>query len=64
MPNYSFRCTSCNHTFERLLPLKDFDQPQECPLDHGPAERVLTQAPGSIFTGGGWTPKSGRGRTE
>jgi len=33
MPNYPFKCTSCDHKFEVVLPMKDSDKPikEKCP---------------------------------
>lgn len=30
MPAYDFKCNKCDTTDERVIPLKDFDEPQFC----------------------------------
>lgn len=57
MPNYSFKCTNCGHEFDKVVPLADYNDVQDCPKDLGPAERQLTSAPGTAFKGAGWTPR-------
>ena len=39
MPMYQFRCTE-GHTFDRLVPLAQFDEPQTCSCG-APASRVI-----------------------
>jgi len=34
MPNYDFVCRECNFYFEKMVPLADRNNPQECPECH------------------------------
>jgi putative FmdB family regulatory protein len=52
LPLYAYRCTQCDHKFEKI---QNFSaQPElECPKCKGLLERPLT-APGLSFKGAGW----------
>lgn len=52
MPLYAYRCTQCNHQFEKI---QSFSSEQEmvCPKCQGLLERPLT-APRLHFKGAGW----------
>ena len=60
MPTYSYSCPSCEQTFDRVLPLADYNQPQECPCG-ATAQRILTPV-GFILQGDGWPGKALRVR--
>lgn len=52
MPLYPYRCTKCDHHFEKIQ--KFGAKPEEvCPKCGGALERMLT-APGLSFKGAGW----------
>jgi len=52
LPLYAYRCTKCNHKFEKI---QNFSAEPElvCPQCQGLLERPLT-APGLSFKGAGW----------
>jgi len=52
LPLYAYRCTQCNHKFEKI---QNFSAEPElvCPKCQGLLERPLT-APGLSFKGAGW----------
>jgi putative FmdB family regulatory protein len=56
MPNYLFTCLECGHTYERHVPLKDFDAIMPCPKCGNDSERVPASVP-FVLKGNGWTPK-------
>jgi len=55
MPNYDYRCQTCNHTFEVFQKMSD-DKLTDCPLDdcEGKVKRLLGTGGGIIFKGGGF----------
>jgi len=60
MPTYTYRCSGCDNTFEKVLCLAEFDEPQDCPEcgpEAGPAKRVIT-AVGFVLKGDGWSGKN------
>jgi putative FmdB family regulatory protein len=52
VPLYAYRCTRCDHSFEKI---QSFSSEPElvCPKCGGELERPLT-APAFNFKGGGW----------
>ncbi|GAA4853197.1 FmdB family zinc ribbon protein [Luteimonas vadosa] len=53
MPIYAYRCTACDHAFDRLQKLSDPD-PETCPVcDAAAVKRQLT-APAFRLSGSGW----------
>lgn len=52
MPLYEYRCKDCGHQFEKIQSFSAPDE-KECPLCHGPVERLLS-APAIQFKGSGW----------
>jgi len=61
VPLYEYRCTACNHRFEKI---QSFNSPElsECPVCQGKLERPLS-APAFQFKGAGWyvTDYAGKG---
>ena len=55
MPNYDYRCETCEHTFEVFQSMKD-DKLTDCPQQGcpGPVKRLLGTGAGIIFKGGGF----------
>jgi putative FmdB family regulatory protein len=54
MPNYDYHCKSCDHTWERQLPIADRDTPlhepcPHCALDELVIERLVA-APGVSYS--------------
>lgn len=53
MPTYEYRCSSCNHDFEKFQRMSD--QPvAECPECGAQAERRLSGGAGLLFKGSGF----------
>jgi putative FmdB family regulatory protein len=52
MPLYEYRCTKCEHVYEKL---QSFNAPEEkvCPVCGEPVERPLTSS-ALHFKGAGW----------
>jgi putative FmdB family regulatory protein len=52
VPLYEYRCTKCNHTFEKI---RKFSDPPltECPKCAAPIEQLMS-APAIQFKGAGW----------
>ncbi|MFC4125439.1 FmdB family zinc ribbon protein [Nocardia rhizosphaerae] len=42
MPNYSFRCRSCDDTFEVSRPMAESSDPAACPAGHDDTVKLLT----------------------
>ena len=57
MPTYDYRCRNCEHAWEAVLPMADFDIPCQSPCPECGAEqsveRFLGGAPGFSYTYGG-----------
>ncbi len=51
MPIYEYRCTRCNHRFERLQPVGS--PPETCPRCGGTTRRLLGSV-GLVFRGSGF----------
>lgn len=61
MPNYEYKCDECDHSFERLLKIAQYKDPQDCPeCGHGPAKKMITGGTGFILRGDGWAGKNGK----
>lgn len=61
MPTYEYSCTACNHEFEVVLRMADYDQPQDCPeCKEGPARMRISGGIGVIFQGDNWVSKNNR----
>ena len=53
MPIYEYRCSDCEHTFEKLQQLSDPD-PEECPgCGSGEVGRLISRSSFQL-KGGGW----------
>jgi putative FmdB family regulatory protein len=52
VPLYEYRCTKCNHVFEKIQKFSD-PQVTECPKCGAPVEQVIS-APAVQFKGAGW----------
>lgn len=50
---YDYRCTECDHTFEKDMPMADRDVPctEPCPKCGAPIERYLPSTHGLIYNG-------------
>jgi len=58
MPTYTFKCQSCTHQFDKVLPVSDYKQPQICPeCGQSPTQRVLGPVD-FVLRGDGWTGKN------
>jgi putative FmdB family regulatory protein len=61
MPNYEYKCDECDHSFERLLKIAQYKDPQDCPeCGHGPAKKMITGGTGFILRGDGWAGKNAK----
>ena len=50
MPMYQFRCTE-GHTFDRLVPLAQFDEPQSCPCGAAASRQIVAPAIRTDYAG-------------
>ena len=53
MPTYEYRCTACNHEFEKFQRMSE-EPGAECPECGKPAERRLSGGAGLLFKGSGF----------
>ena len=53
MPTYEYRCTTCNHEFEKFQRMSE-EPVAECPECGKPAERRLSGGAGLLFKGSGF----------
>jgi len=58
MPIYAYQCETCNLKFERVVSLKDYDQPQRCECG-GPSKKLVTPV-NFVLKGDGWPGKNFR----
>jgi len=57
MPLYNYLCTTCETTFDDMVPVADYQKLQPCPSCSALSSRVL-EAPGLNFPGDGWMTKN------
>ena len=57
MPVYAYRCESCQISFDRVLALKDYRSPQNCPSCDEVAVKAVTPV-GFVLKGDGWAGKN------
>lgn len=53
MPTYEYRCTGCQHDFEKLQKMSD-EPVASCPKCGAPGERKLSGGAGLLFKGSGF----------
>ena len=53
MPTYEYRCTACNHEFEKFQRMSE-DPVAECPECGAKSERKLSAGAGLLFKGSGF----------
>lgn len=53
MPNYDYKCLSCNTTFEIFQSIKEAPL-TTCPSCGGPVKRMIGSGAGIIFNGSGF----------
>ena len=53
MPTYEYRCTACQHDFEKFQRMSD-EPGAECPVCGSPSERRLSGGAGLLFKGSGF----------
>jgi putative FmdB family regulatory protein len=53
MPTYEYRCTACQHEFEKFQRMSD-EPGAECPTCGSPSERRLSGGAGLLFKGSGF----------
>lgn len=59
MPTYEYECPKCGNTWEEVLPLSRYQEPQNCPNCGGVGNKLVS-SPGLIFQGDGWATKNNR----
>ncbi|MDW7674625.1 MAG: zinc ribbon domain-containing protein [Bacillota bacterium] len=52
MPNYDFKCTSCQNKFSKIVPINERDK-VTCPMCGSKANQLLTWSGGLLNTGSG-----------
>ena len=57
MPVYSYKCKSCDSSFDRILPVKEYNQPQECETCGGETTKLVTPVD-FVLKGDGWPGKN------
>jgi len=61
MPTYTYHCEACDHPFERVLRMAQYQEPQDCPVcGEGPAKKTVSGGVGFILKGDGWASKNNR----
>lgn len=63
MPIYMYECPECERSFERELPLSDFDKPQGCPKCGVEANQVVVPT-NFVLKGDGWPGKGIRVKSQ
>lgn len=58
MPFYGYHCDECDESFDRMLPMSRYDEPQTCAC--GSIAKKVVTAPEVIFKGDDWASKNGR----
>lgn len=48
MPLYSYVCTACEHEFDKVRPLREYNKRTYCPVCGNRAKRVITLGHGGI----------------
>lgn len=59
MPIYEYECESCEHQFQKLLPVSQCSDPQSCG-ECGEASRKLVSSVNFNLAGDGWAGKNDR----
>ncbi len=61
MPMYDFECHTCEHVFDEMVKLADFDKPQACPkCESSESTQRIISAVSFNLTGDGWAGKNNR----
>ena len=60
MPNYQFKCESCEASFEKRLRISEYDAPQACPSCKSEEVSKLLGTTSFILRGDGWAGKNHR----
>ncbi len=61
MPTYEYLCESCEESFDKILPIARYQEPQDCPqCGEGPAKKIISGGSGFILRGDGWAGKNGK----
>lgn len=60
MPTYEYTCTACEHEFELVRRMSEFQAPASCPECQGEAQRAIRTAVSFNLPGDGWASKNGR----
>ncbi|RMG68636.1 MAG: zinc ribbon domain-containing protein [Calditrichaeota bacterium] len=54
MPNYQYKCSHCQHEFERFFSISNYQQEVECPSCGNTARLTISGGMGLIFKGSGF----------
>lgn len=57
MPMYTYKCSNCGHTADKLMTLKDRQDSIKCSKCNSKALRVTAIPAPANFKGKGWTEK-------
>ena len=58
MPTYTYRCKKCDHPFEKILPLSQYKDPQDCPSCASPDTYRTIVGVNFVLKGDDWAGKS------
>jgi putative FmdB family regulatory protein len=56
MPTYEYECPKCGLSFDRMLPISQYNEPQTC--DCGSVATKVISAVGFVLQGDGWPGKN------
>lgn len=58
MPVYSYECQECGNTFDNVLPISQYNDPQTCPECGAHPAKKLVVPTNFILKGDGWAGKN------
>ncbi|OHD23341.1 MAG: hypothetical protein A2Y38_10365 [Spirochaetes bacterium GWB1_59_5] len=58
MPEYTWRCSTCDIRFTKQLPLSQHSDPQDCPCCNRPVEQVVAEGITGVLRGDAWPGKA------
>lgn len=59
MPFYSYRCDSCDHSFDVRKPMSESDTEESCPECRGETKKLVVPV-GHVLKGDDWASKNNR----
>ncbi|GEM_PF-2163798 len=54
MPIYSYKCSSCGHSYDAMKDFEDADKDDVCPLCGAKAKRIIAEPGAVIYKGSGY----------